>query len=269
MGERFVFPLNIQLPYMEATEKNMDFVDVLKLLQAEGFSGVELNITDFSDPAPLQRLLAKYRLKLSMVASGAFAVRNSLALSATDEAVRVRTVAEMKKILAFAKEFGAGVICGFIKGTANLDKAVATAQLQKSIAALADAPAPLYLEATNHYEATLVNTIAEGVAFIDGVGENLHVLPDTYHMNIEETGIAQALVRYAGVYRNLHLSDNNRYFPGFGAINFREVYGVLRAMGYTGATAVEGRVLRSPRDDIMATAAYLEDCSKGLRQWNR
>jgi len=275
MGNRFAFPLNIQLPFMEASAGNQDFVDILKLLQAEGFSGVELNLDNFDDPDALRALLAKYGLRLSMVASGAVAVRHGLALSAEDEVVRGAAVAAVQKMLAFAAAMNSaaanggattetGVICGFIKGAAKLDADIAAAQMRKSLDALENAAAPLYLEATNHYEATLVNTLAEGAALGVGKRANLYVLPDTYHMNIGERDMAAALARHAGLYRNVHLSDNNRYFPGNSAIDFRAVYALLHGLGYEGVTAVEGRTCRSLREDIVDSAAYLESCSRGL-----
>ena len=271
--KRFAFPLNIQLPFMEATTRNQDFADVLKLLQAEGFSGVELNLDCFDDPDGVRGLLAQYDLRLSMAASGAYAVRHGLSLSAADESVREAAVAAVRKMLSFAAAVNdadgslaggkTGVICGFMKGAAKQDADIAAAQMRKSLDALEGAAAPLYLEATNHYEATLVNTLAEGAAMV-GERSNIHVLPDTYHMNIGERDTAAALARYAGMYRNVHLSDNNRYFPGFGAIDFRAVYALLHGLGYDGVTAVEGRTYRSLREDIVETAAYLESCSRGL-----
>jgi len=263
MSERFAFPLCIQLPPMVADAGNADFVDILRLLQAEGFAGVELNLNRFDDPDALRKLLSSFGLRLSMVASGAYAVKHGLSLSSPDESVREAAVAALRNMRAFAGECGAGVICGFIKGAAKENYGTATCQLRKSLAALTGAGAPIYLEATNHYEATLVNTLEEGADFVRGL-DGLRVLPDTYHMNIEETGIAAALVRHNDLYANLHLSDNNRYFPGFGAIDFRAVYDTLSALGYAGVTAVEGRV-HSLKADITVTAAYLAHCSRGFR----
>ena len=263
MNNRFAFPLNIQLPFMDASARNTDFVALLKLLQAEGYSGVELNLDRFDDPDSLRALLAQYGLRLSMVASGAYAVQHGLSLSAEDESVREAAVAAIQKMLAFAREVDAGVICGFIKGAAKQNIEIATAQMRKSLSALDGAIAPLYLEATNHYEATLVNTLDEGADFVRGLA-NLHVLPDTYHMNIGESNTSATLAKHAALYQNLHLSDNNRYFPGYGAIDFRAVYALLNGLGYTGVTAVEGRARHTLREDIINTAAYLESCTKGL-----
>jgi len=264
MSNRFAFPLYIQLPYMEPSAANPDFVDLLRLLQTQGFSGVELNLDNFDDPDALRRLLARHDLQLSMVASGAYAMRHGLSLSACDEAVREASVAAVTAMLAFAAALQAGVICGFMKGGAKQDANAATQQMEKSLQALSNANAPLYIEATNHYEATLANTLDEGAALIAGKGANLRILPDTYHMNIEEQSTMAALLRHKALYANLHLSDNNRYFPGFGAIDFRALCRALHADGYTGTMAVEGRTFRTLKADIVDCARYLESCTEGL-----
>jgi len=260
MRNHFAFPLHIQLPYMPF---DADFEDVLRLLRAEGFAGVELNLLSFDDPEGLRRLLSKHGLRLSMVASGAYAKQNGLSLSAPDDSVREAAIAAVRQMLSFAEALGAGVICGFMKGGAGQDENAAV-RMTKSLNALPDTDAPLYIEATNHYEATLANTLAEGVALIAGKNANLRILPDTYHMNIEESGMEQALLHHAGRYQNLHLSDNNRYFPGFGALDFRALYRFLRAMNYNGATAIEGRPRHGLREDIVASARYLAACSEGI-----
>ena len=260
MRGRFAFPLNIQLPKMELD--SAEFEEILGLLQKEGFSGVELNLGRFDDPDGLRKRLAKHGLKLSMVASGAYAKANGLSLSSVEEDVRKKAVAAVQTMRAFAAALDAGVICGFIKGAANEDYDAAAGQMRKSLAEIAGDGAPVYLEATNHYEATLVNTVEEGAGFTAGLA-GLCVLPDTYHMHMEECDVAAAMVKHSGLYQNLHLSDNTRYFPGFGAIDFRAVYRLLDAMGYEGVTALEGRA-RSLKDDIVASAAYLAHCTRGI-----
>ncbi|MGI6031371.1 MAG: sugar phosphate isomerase/epimerase family protein [Eubacteriales bacterium] len=267
MAHTYAFPLCVQLPLPANYQQDEDFCATMALLQELGFYGVELNITDFTQPAEeLVRFLAGYGLKLSMIATGGYAGKQGLSLSSLDEAVRTRTVAEMRTIIDYAAATGAGVICGFIKGVAGMPMEEATRQMDRSLEELSqqvkESGVDVYLEATNHYEATLANRVQDGVEFSRKWGDIYRVLPDTYHMNIEEVDMAAALVRYQGYYRNLHISDNNRYFPGFGAIDFAAVLCWLKAMGYTGTMSIEGRNWGTLRDDIRASAAYMEEASK-------
>ena len=265
---RYPFPLCIQLTPPTHFYEDSDFAATLSLLQELGFYGVELNLVDFSDPGRLTEFLGRFGLRLTMVATGFYANQNGLSLSTTDEEVRRKTVEEMGKILKFAAGCGAGIICGFIKGGPGQDKAKASEQMAKSlteVAALNDeTKVPIYLEATNHYEATLVNTMAEGASFARGVQNKIFILPDTYHMNIEEENTAYALTRHQSLYHNLHVSDNNRYFPGLGAIDFFSVCALLKGMSYQGTISIEGRTKHSLREDIAASAAYLQEVNSRI-----
>lgn len=66
-----------------------------------------------------------------------------------------------------------------------------------------------------------------------------------------------AMIEYAEYYSNIHLSDNNRYYPGFGAIDFYSVLSVLKGMNYQGTMAIEGRNFYSLREDIQRSCQYL------------
>ena len=258
----YLYPLCIQLP-APCGDEDAAFRETLALLQARGFYGVELNLLDFSAAAAEETaaLLARYGLRLTMVASGARAKRDGLSLSSADEALRRKSVQALEEMLGFAALLGAGVICGFLKGGPSGERAACAAQLERSLRELAAAgaleKAPLYLEATNHYEALLVNTLAEGAAFAAAAGGPLHILPDTYHMNIEECSPPGALAAHAALYRNVHISDNNRYFPGFGAIDFGAVLRCLQGLGYRGTVTIEGRCRGTLAQDIAFSCDYL------------
>ena len=263
----YSFPLCIQLPACDDLEKP-DFVRSMHMLAQHGFYGVELNLLDFSEKtvASLERILAQTGLKLTMVASGAWAKQNHFSLSSADEEIRKSSVQQLCTVLDFAARFHAGVICGFLKGGAEGDRQTAGAQMRRSIEQLCQAQAlnqaPLYLEATNHYEALLVNTLREGCEFArvaESAGQRLFILPDTYHMNIEEQNTFAALTAFHDLYQNIHLSDNNRYYPGFGSIDFCAVLRVLMANGYQGTISIEGRNWASLEEDVAVSCRYLQD----------
>ena len=71
------------------------------------------------------------------------------------------------------------------------DKATAIRQFQSSLGELVDAAVesevPLLVEATNRYEATLANSLDDAWELAAPFeGKNVYILPDTFHMNIEE-----------------------------------------------------------------------------------
>jgi len=53
------------------------------------------------------------------------------------------------------------------------------------------------------------------------------VLADTYHMNIEERLLPEAIRATGGLINHVHLSDSNRAAPGLGHVDYA---GILRAL---------------------------------------
>ncbi|ACM28659.1 sugar phosphate isomerase/epimerase family protein [Rhizobium rhizogenes] len=91
----------------------------------------------------------------------------------------------------------------------------------------------LVLEIVNRFETNLLNTTAQGLAFIEATGSD-HVLLhlDTFHMNIEEANPAAA-IRLAGEKIGyFHIGESNRGYLGDGCINFDLVFDALLDIGY-------------------------------------
>jgi enoyl-CoA hydratase/carnithine racemase len=85
-----------------------------------------------------------------------------------------------------------------------------------------------------------VNELAEGLALLDRVGRtNLKLMPDVFHMNIEDPSIAGELVRHVDKVGYIHLADSNRLAPGWGHTDFADIIGRLKQAGYRGWFAVE------------------------------
>jgi sugar phosphate isomerase/epimerase len=64
-------------------------------------------------------------------------------------------------------------------------------------------------------------------------------LADTFHMNIEEVSIPQALEFAAERLGHVHLVDSNRRAPGQGHIDFAACAAALRRTGYAGYLCAE------------------------------
>ena len=102
------------------------------------------------------------------------------------------------------------------------------------------------VEAVNRFETCLINTAREALDYVARVDSpNIGVLLDTYHMNIEETSIADAIRMVGGKrLRNFHTGENNRTAPGRGHLDWDEIFGVLAEIGYTGPIVSEPFVLQ-------------------------
>lgn len=139
------------------------------------------------------------------------------------------------------------------------------------------------VEAVNRFETCIINTAAEALAYIEEIDSpNIGVLLDTYHMNIEENSIGDA-IRLVGADRmkNFHTGENNRTALGRGHLDWNEIFGALAEIGYKGPIVSEpfvmmggevGRdihvfrdLVENPTEErIDAEAAYLIDFEKKM-----
>ncbi len=263
-SSKYIFPLSIQLPAVDDLYSSTIRRKFL-LLQKYGFSGVELNITNLTatDPQQLKKYLADFGLKMTMLASGALAIKHNLSLSHENKTIRKNAVQIGRQIIQYAAEFDAGVILGFMKGAAGEKRETAQKLFQESLHQIGEAAlkskVPVLIEATNHYESSVANTVAEAASLIKGFDNPyLRVLPDTYHMNIEEESPFGALVKYQDLYDSLHISDNNRFYPGLGRLDFFALFAFLAEIGYEGGVAIEGNLKHSFTEDLEMSLEYLQ-----------
>ena len=112
--------------------------------------------------------------------------------------------------------------------------------VQHIAAAAAKAGLSVVFELLNRYESHQVNTVAQGLSLIERVAApNLSLLPDAYHMNIEEADPPAALRaagRAIGLY---HAADSNRQGIGEGHTDFAAHVAALDAIGYRGPIILE------------------------------
>ncbi|OCC02531.1 epimerase [Labrys sp. WJW] len=91
----------------------------------------------------------------------------------------------------------------------------------------------LNLEIVNRFETNLLNTTAQGLAFIQDTGsDNIFLHLDTFHMNIEEADPVQAIRLAGDKLGYFHIGESNRGYLGSGVINFPAIFDALVASGY-------------------------------------
>ena len=131
---------------------------------------------------------------------------------------------------------------------ADLDKATRlqhSVDSMKQLASIADGLGLTYgIEAVNRFEGILVNTAAEARAYVEQVDHPaVGILLDTYHMNIEEGSIRDAIHTAGDRLVGFHIGENNRTCPGRGHLNWSEIFDVLREVDYKGRIVAEPFVM--------------------------
>jgi D-psicose/D-tagatose/L-ribulose 3-epimerase len=98
----------------------------------------------------------------------------------------------------------------------------------------------LALEPLNRFETDVVSTTSQAIELVDAVGSPaLGLLLDSFHMNIEEPSIPDA-IRQAGA-RIVHFqaNENHRGFPGTGHLPWADIGRALHDVGYAGPVSLE------------------------------
>ncbi|MGC8787980.1 MAG: TIM barrel protein, partial [Anaerolineae bacterium] len=170
-----------------------------------GYEGVELAVRDphLLDTSHVQQVLTSLGLEVPAVGTGQAYFEEGLSFTDTDEAVRHRAIERIKAHIDFARSLHAQVIIGLVRGRLRegASREQAMEWLVHALTECAGYAAPdvqLVLEPINRYETNVINTIAEGLELIQRVGaDNIGLLFDTFHANIEEVSIEGA-IRLAG-----------------------------------------------------------------------
>jgi D-psicose/D-tagatose/L-ribulose 3-epimerase len=98
----------------------------------------------------------------------------------------------------------------------------------------------LAIEPLNRYETYFLNTAEDAAKLCKEVNHpQVGILFDTYHANIEEKSIPEAIGQVAPYLRHFHSCENDRGIPGTGHIDWPAVFKALKAANYNGWLTIE------------------------------
>ena len=228
----------------------------LEVISDLGYRGVELSMLDSKkiDRKWLLDKLKELNLKVYALATGQSYYTDGYSLFDHEEKYRLKTVERFKGHIDLAFKLGAMVIIGGIRGELTgspqekkLQEAEGRLALIECLRYAEEKDVVLLIEPINRYETNLINTLQDGMELINGIGsKNLKLLPDTFHMNIEEKSIEESLTKAKSYIGYIHFADSNRWAPGLGHIDFKSIISTLMKIGYKGAIGIE--ILPEPDD---------------------
>src|SRR2546422_1794904 len=178
---------------------------------APGYDAIEVMPRALDDPEPegLRALTAQHGLTIAGLASGFIAVERGLTFTHPDPAIRREAMEAFLGCIEMALRAGATrVSVGVVRGKLQRELAHAQAMAHllacvREVGRAAQARGlTLVLEPGNRYETDFIHTVEEATAFLDMVDlPNVRLMIDTFHMNIEEPSIPDA-IRRGGSYRS-------------------------------------------------------------------
>ena len=180
---------------------------------------------------------------------GAFGPSRDIA--SEDSAVRRTALTYIKQCVDLAHAVGSRNVAGPMYSAVGKARPLSPAarrdefhRAADGLRSAADYAAPagvcLAIEPLNRFETDMVNTAAKALEMCDLVDrDNVGLTLDTFHMNIEEKSLGDA-IRAAGD-RLLHVQvcENDRGTPGTGHVPWADIFGALGDIGYGGQIVIE------------------------------
>jgi 5-keto-L-gluconate epimerase len=245
------------------------FEEKLRKASEYGAQAVELVPTE---PAGLDEdwimgLLARNGLHLSGIASGAMASISKLTLLSSDPAVAAAARERLGQMIDLAARLHAPVVTvGSFRGRMVGERAASLEQLAVTLHAAGERAAAqavrIAVEPLNRFESDLINTVSQGLEFLERVDHPaVGLLVDTFHVNIEESSWTEPYrqAHAAGKLFHVHLGDNHRLSPGRGLIDFAAIVKTLSTIGYSGYLTAEHLALPDPDTAAQQTLVYMRN----------
>ena len=249
-GKRHGRPLDVRLGMnllLWGTSISSAQIPLLEPLKRAGFDGVEIPVSGQS-----VRELAKLRRaaeSVELACTASTFVTPDVNPIDPSAGVRTRAVSNLKQRVDEAAELGSDLLVGgiyqahkyFVGRGATEEEWRWSADFLRQVGEYArPAGIRLGLEFLNRFEAFLINTAADAARMTRDVGlDNVGILYDTHHANIEEPDSRVAIPAIREQLFHVHLSESHRGTLGTGQVDWMGTFDALHAIDYSGWLVVE------------------------------
>ena len=217
----------------------------LERLHRFGYDGIEISgeptryVTD-----EVRRLMDQYQLECWGSVTMMFEGRD---LIHPDAGIRRESVQYIKDSLDMTKRLSGRIFCivpstvGKTRPLASMSEewAWAVAGLKEVTEYAGELGIVPGIEPLNRFETYFINRHDQALLLCEEVGNNLGVVLDTFHINIEEADPIQAIRNVGSKLVDFHVADNNRRPAGKGHFDWARIVGALRDIGYDGHLTAE------------------------------
>lgn len=214
-----------------------------------GFDVLELPVEHVGDwdPARAARVLADHGL----AATVCLVMPPGRELVAADAATVAATQDYLRRVVDVAAEVGSPVIGGPAYASvgrtwrmSDRERADAYAELRDNLAPVVEharaSGVRVAVEPLNRYETSLLNTIGQTLAALDGLPvDGCGVAVDVYHQNIEEKHVGDAIRSARGRIAHVQVCANDRGTPGDDDFDWADIVAALAEADYTGPLCIE------------------------------
>ena len=227
---------------------------ILEQIKEIGYDGVEVPIFEH-DAAAFQRLGGKLD-ELGLERTAVTVSTGDANPISPDASVRAEAVTRLKGAVDMCELVGAPMLCGpYHSALGEFSGAMPSeeewangkATLREVADYAGEKGVTLVLEYLNRFELYFLNSAADCARFVREVDHpNLRMMYDTFHANIEEKDITEAVKSCIDVCAHVHISENDRSTPGSGGVDWDTSFAALKEVGYEGWMVVEAFGLALP-----------------------
>jgi len=229
-----------------------DLEKSLKRLAKYEYDAVELEgepDKEKYEPKKVKKMLRQYGLKVSSIA-GMYLWKEEIKrdLASSDKKIREQTIIYLFKCIDYAQLMGAKLVIVVPAAVSKLAPSLSKKEDWKNSVKAVQEVAKyaekkdilLAIEPINRYETYLVNSIQDALYYACEVNSShVKIMADTFHMNIEERDIPEAIRIAGNNLINVHIADSNRRSVGRGHINFKALIKALKEINYQYALTLE------------------------------
>jgi sugar phosphate isomerase/epimerase len=224
-----------------------DLEGICSQLKALGYEGVELFARNPKglDQRSIAATIQRHGLTVPELSTGPSS-EDGLTLTDPDPAVRQAARERLRDYVDMAACWGAQIHLGRIRGSVPGGPGAAEAwgRMKEGFLEAAEYGQPrgvrVLLEPQCRFQGNTLLSVLDGIAFVQELQHpNLGIVADTFHMNIEDICLPASLMAAKAHLAHVHFADSNRWYPGAGHINFREVLEALKLIGYDGFITME------------------------------
>jgi len=254
---------------------NVDFHPYIDKVADLGFDILEIHAGSIARMLSKDRKdLKKYADTRNITLTFGIGLPPEFDLASEDAEYRKNGINFLQKTADAIGEMGGGVLGGIIYSSwpaslpfGTIDKRPyfdrSVASMRKAIKAAESNNVTFNMEVVNRFEQYIMNICTEGLEYVNAVDSpNAKVMLDTFHMNIEEDFIDEAIIKAGEKLGHLHIGENNRMPPGCGHIPWSEISKALQKIRYQGYIVMEPFLV--PGGEVGRDIRINHDSSVGL-----
>jgi D-psicose/D-tagatose/L-ribulose 3-epimerase len=226
-----------------------EFVELAPKVAGMGFDWIEVPLETF-DGLDLERMAEVIRQN-GLGVSTCAAMGPDRDLIHPDEAIRQNGIDYLKQCIDANKVLGATNLVGPLysavgrtwqqtEGERAHDLDVLVPILNDLAEYAGQNGVMLCVEPLNRFETSFLNLASQVVEVVDRVDHpNCQIMLDTFHMNIEEKSLGDAIRLVGPRLKHLHSCENDRGAPGTGNVDWDGVCQALKDIDYDGPVVIE------------------------------